>query len=557
MLNEMKLLKGPKVTLDQIRWPKAAEFNKDNIKNIVFDMEVIKHRVDNFGVRGMAGPGGHVDLHADFFQPGKRDIVVDHIMPLHQLWDNWRLNQQLGRGLRDRDHNQLAIKACNFFDARPRANFEGVVMRPDIGPLDAAPIKLKMPKVRSMVVGAGGGFRMVDFENVPIVKFDADQPGPLKAKKPNPLKALKAHWENAQKPKPGIGYGHPALKGLIHGRNRREFPPLVLSWREPVRMRGGIGFGGLRGLLDGFNHNQFFVGDRFEPWQAVIKPQLNTEQREARRIELLEIEKQEAEREAKREAENKAYRYERTRVKRQFTDNAGSYVRIALKQLNEPGANVCQLLANMWAIIKRHRYAGDDVRNLLFAGLKDLGFTILGNGHFSCAFKGPDGHVYKVNANHKDSDGWYAYAVNTMHFGGGLKCVPKIDAIAYRDKTYCVKMDELIPLSRAEFEPFEELNNAFRIGGDPEKVARLLGISHRDAETMCYIIRATKAETPGSRLDIHYQNVMYRRDKHGNLKLVLTDPLAYGDFEMAFYDKRLTSTGIVPRPDANQLALAA
>ena len=84
-----------------------------------------------------------------------------------------------------------------------------------------------------------------------------------------------------------------------------------------------------------------------------------------------------------------------------------------------------------------------------------------------------------------------------------------------------------------------------------------MGISERDAETLVYIIHKTKEETPGSRLDIHYQNVMYRRDKHGNLKLVLTDPLAYGNFEMGFYDNRLTTVGIVPRRDANQLVLAA
>ncbi|MNV56195.1 hypothetical protein D3C71_1484670 [compost metagenome] len=283
----------------------------------------------------------------------------------------------------------------------------------------------------------------------------------------------------------------------------------------------------------------------------------NTEQREANRIAQVEREKRDAEREAFRQAENKALKYEQQRVKRQFTDNAGSYIRIALRQLKEPGANVCQLLANMWARIKTHRYSGDDIRTLLYAGLKELGYTVLGNGHFSCAFKGPDGFVYKVNANHKDSDGWYAYAVNTMHFGGDLKCVPKIDAIAYRDKTYCVKMELLIPLSRGEFEPFEDLNISFYKGGDLGRVARLMGISERDAETLVYIIHKTKEETPGSRLDIHYQNVMYRRDKHGNLKLVLTDPLAYGNFEMGFYDNRLTSVGIVPRRDANQLALAA
>ena len=233
--------------------------------------------------------------------------------------------------------------------------------------------------------------------------------------------------------------------------------------------------------------------------------------------------------------------------------NTISYIKIKLKWLDEPDANICQIIADVCAHSKSHGYHIDVIND----GLESRGFTALGNGHFSRAYKGPDGFVYKVNCNHSSHDAWYVYGLNCMYYGQGLECLPKIDAIAYKNTTYCVKMGLLSPITVDDFnEKYSGLNDAFRGSGDVSAVKRIMGVSRETAIDVMSIVDRTKRETLGSRFDIHHENVMYRVDANGNKTLVLTDPLAYGDFIMSDFDHRLAACNGIAS-NVPQLAKAA
>lgn len=510
MLNGMKLLTGPKVTLEQIRslgaamnandnikfdWPKAGDFAKHDVKNIVFDMEAVQNPFDKFGVRDIAGP-------------------------MRDIWDKWQLNQQFGRF--GRPARNMVIDPAGFFDARPR-EFEGVVCQDDM--VDKFPevanpfLRLKVPKDRDHAQLA---FKMGDFKNVRILP-DADlqlihhiKPRTVKL---NPVAALKAFWKDAQGVKPGIGYGHPALKGLIHGRKREALPPMTL---EPVHV------GGLRSILDGFRIDDGLFG----AWQNMFKPDphLNTEQREAKRIEQLERDARlEAEQVANRKESNRKRKLKTAKFKKIYEQLANDI----LRDLNKPGVDVAKRIAWFFSEV---RYYGNGRMHtavqLCTERLKEQGFSYLGEGCWSNAYLGPDGWVYKVNCNSDSLDGWFAYAVN-VKLNGSSKNFPKIDKIARMGTTYCAKIERLEPLTQDEQTEFRDRNagkmQAFR-DSHLSTIKKEFGCNGDDAINLFEVVRDTHSEINGT-YDIHPGNVMWRVENDVRT-LVLTDPLCGGNFSM-------------------------
>lgn len=367
------------------------------------------------------------------------------------------------------------------------------------------------------------------------------------------LKQLQGFWKAAQGPKEGIGYGHPAHKGFFAaghvGRNHAwRLHPERNERIEPARRGMKLGFdlfgGGIGVGINNLCHEVGMFND-FNPWGAGVFAQRNTPTSER----VAREERRERERRI-RDSEHDDW----MRANRQKEWNVRSYIKIKLSWLDKPGANICQIIADVCAYTKSNRNEHSD---LICNELEHRGFTRLGCGHFSRAYKGPDGFVYKVNSNNTSHDAWYVYGLNCMYYGDGLQCIPKIDAIAYSNTTYCVKMGLLSPVTRDEFnETYIGISDAFRGSGDVNDVMRIMNISRRVAIDLMAIVDRTKRETPGSRFDIHYENVMHRIDANGNKTLVLTDPLAYGDFIMSDFDDRLAACNSVAS-NVPQLAKAA
>ncbi len=531
MHNEMKLLAGPKVDINQIRWPKAADF-KGNVKNIMFDMEVIQHKykaarniefglaggididgvLHNFGPRGEGGAVGFDAL---------RNIGVAGAM--HEVWDKWQLNQQFGRGLRD--HDKLAVKACNFFDARPR-EFEGVVCHGDM--VDKMPkvadrfIKMKVPKDRNGNI-EHGRFKLDGIKNIrimPDMHFDMHPIHHIKPRtvKANPVAALKAFWKDAQKPKPGIGYGHPALKGLIHGREHRPCVAGFERFERPISINRGMVAGGVGGL--------------WENWNAMFKPVVDPEQ-----VKRMHAEEQ------RLLAEREAYRQEADRKRKLKTEKI--YNQLAndmLQGLNKPGVDVTKQIAWYFSEVRYYGHGRMHTAVQICAErLKGQGFTYLGEGCWSSAFLAPDGWVYKVNCNSDSLDGWFAYAVN-VKMNGNSKNFPNIDTITRIGGTYCAKIERLEPLTDVEQTEFRERNlgkmQAFR-NSELSTIKREFGCTGDDAINLFEVVRDTYNEINGT-YDIHPGNVMWRVDNDVKT-LVLTDPLCGGNFSMDTMSAKLAA----------------
>lgn len=505
MHNEIKLLPAPKVNLDQIL---AAEHQWQ-------DKLMVDFKIHDFGPRGEGGPVGFDAL---------RNIGVAGAM--HEVWDKWQLNQQFGRGLRD--HDKLAVKACNFFDARPR-EFEGVVCHGDM--VDKMPkvadrfIKMKVPKDRNGNI-EHGRFKLDGIKNIrimPDMHFDMHPIHHIKPRtvKTNPVAALKAFWKDAQKPKPGIGYGHPALKGLIHGREHRPCVAGFERFERPISINRGMVAGGVGGL--------------WENWNAMFKPVVDPEQ-----VKRMHAEEQRllAEREAYRQEADRKRKLKTEKFKKIYNQLANDM----LQGLNKPGVDVTKQIA--WYFSAVRYYGRDRMHNavqICAERLKDQGFTYLGEGCWSSAFLAPDGWVYKVNCNSDSLDGWFAYAVN-VKLNGTSKNFPNIDTITRIGGTYCAKIERLEPLTDVEQTEFRSRNNgkmqAFR-NSEISTIKREFGCTGDDAINLFEVVRDTYNEINGT-YDIHPGNVMWRVDNDVKT-LVLTDPLCGGNFSMDTMSAKLAA----------------
>lgn len=507
MHNEIKLLPAPKVNLDQIL---AAEHQWQ-------DKLMADFKVHDFGPRGIGNVQGLDAL---------RNIglnVVDHIAPMHDILDKWQLNQQFGRGLRD--HDKLAIKACNWFDAMPK--FEGIVIKPEPWFVPAGVernaahklIKLKDRNGANIDRGVKFGVGAALLNKViidPGVQRFIDMRD--KVKKPNPVEALKAFWKDAQKPKPGIGYGHPALKGLIHGRSRGPIPTSNFEQHVKLHDVDHVGFG--NGL--------------WENWKAMVQP-----------VDPEQVKRMHAE-EQRLLAEREAYRQEADRKRKLKTEKFKKiYNQLAndmLQGLNKPGVDVTKQIAWYFSEVRYYGHGRMHTSVQICADrLKEQGFTYLGEGCWSSAFLAPDGWVYKVNCNSDSLDGWFAYAVN-VKLNGTSKNFPNIDTITRIGGTYCAKIERLEPLTDDEQTEFRSRNNgkmqAFR-HSELSTIKREFDCTGDDAINLFEVVRDTQSEINGT-YDIHPGNVMWRVDNDVKT-LVLTDPLCGGNFSMDVVGAKLAA----------------
>lgn len=151
---------------------------------------------------------------------------------------------------------------------------------------------------------------------------------------------------------------------------------------------------------------------------------------------------------------------------------------------------------------------------------KDAGFNLLGNGHFSAAFKHEllPGKVIKVGFKKEDSGAAYV-AFCRMH--QGRVGIPNVYHVARHAGCYTVVLDELEPYKRSgndEHEHYADLAYYFVEGeSDPADYAE------RDQPFIetCQMIR--KFFYGIASFDMHEGNIMFTKDG----KPVITDPVSF------------------------------
>lgn len=151
---------------------------------------------------------------------------------------------------------------------------------------------------------------------------------------------------------------------------------------------------------------------------------------------------------------------------------------------------------------------------------KDAGFNLLGNGHFSAAFKHEllPGRVIKVGFKKEDSGAAYV-AFCRMH--QGRVGIPNVYHVARHAGCYTVVLDELEPCQRRENETHEhyaDLANYFvETDEEPEE--------HHEKDLAfietCQMIR--KFFYGIASFDMHSGNIMFTKDG----KPVITDPVSF------------------------------
>lgn len=151
---------------------------------------------------------------------------------------------------------------------------------------------------------------------------------------------------------------------------------------------------------------------------------------------------------------------------------------------------------------------------------KDAGFNLLGNGHFSAAFKHEllPGRVIKVGFKKEDSGAAYV-AFCRMH--QGRVGIPNVYHVARHAGCYTVVLDELEPCQRSgndEHEHYADLAYYFVEGeSDPEYYEE----ADQPFIETCQMIR--KFFYGIASFDMHSGNIMFTKDG----KPVITDPVSF------------------------------
>lgn len=151
---------------------------------------------------------------------------------------------------------------------------------------------------------------------------------------------------------------------------------------------------------------------------------------------------------------------------------------------------------------------------------KDAGFNLLGNGHFSAAFKHEllPGRVIKVGFKKEDSGAAYV-AFCRMH--QGRVGIPNVYHVARHAGCYTVVLDELEPCQRRgndEHDHYADLAYYFvEIDSDPEEHTE----DDQPFIETCQLIR--KFFYGIASFDMHSGNIMFTKDG----KPVITDPVSF------------------------------
>lgn len=151
---------------------------------------------------------------------------------------------------------------------------------------------------------------------------------------------------------------------------------------------------------------------------------------------------------------------------------------------------------------------------------KDAGFNLLGNGHFSAAFKHEllPGRVIKVGFKKEDSGAAYV-AFCRMH--QGRVGIPNVYHVARHAGCYTVVLDELEPCQRREndeHDHYADLAYYFVEGEcDPEEYTE----ADQPFIETCQMIR--KFFYGIASFDMHSGNIMFTKDG----KPVITDPVSF------------------------------
>lgn len=166
------------------------------------------------------------------------------------------------------------------------------------------------------------------------------------------------------------------------------------------------------------------------------------------------------------------------------------------------------------------RLEGQEYWNILIPKAQDAGFSLLGNGHFSAAFKHEmlPGRVIKVGFRKEDSGAAYV-AFCRMH--QGRVGIPNVYHVARHAGCYTVVLDELEPCNiccNHLHDHYAYLAHRF-VEGEPDQE------DYAEADQpfieTCQMIR--KFFYGIASFDMHTGNIMFTKDD----KPVITDPVSF------------------------------
>lgn len=170
------------------------------------------------------------------------------------------------------------------------------------------------------------------------------------------------------------------------------------------------------------------------------------------------------------------------------------------------------------------RMARPDERFLLLSMLQEMGFEKAGEGAFGATFLMQKTAVKVVLT--KESQGYLAYARFCRKHHATNRLLPRVDAIRQVGRHSLVWMERLHEnddLSKSLRKP---LKRASRSHQHVNEAGRLIGRSSASLAQVMDKLRSILDERRQSYWDIRSPNILFRRER-GEMKMVLTDPIAY------------------------------
>lgn len=172
----------------------------------------------------------------------------------------------------------------------------------------------------------------------------------------------------------------------------------------------------------------------------------------------------------------------------------------------------------------RSRMSCQDERFLLHAMLGEMGFEQAGEGSFGATFTLRKNAIKVVLT--KESQGYLAYARFCRKHHKQNRLLPRIDAIRKVGRFSLVWMEKLHEdddLSKSFRKPLKRASKSHQHANE---ASRLIGRSPASLAQVMEKLRAILQTCGNSYWDIRAPNILFRRER-GQMKMVLTDPIAY------------------------------
>ena len=189
-----------------------------------------------------------------------------------------------------------------------------------------------------------------------------------------------------------------------------------------------------------------------------------------------------------------------------------------------PSSLSIDLVARRLRTCLRSRMTRSDERFLLLGLLTEMGFEKAGEGAFGATFLMGDRAVKVVLT--KESQGYLAYARFCRKHHVENRLLPRVDAIRQVGRYSLVWMERLHENDDLSKPLRRPLKRASKSHQHVNEAGRLIGRSAASLAQVMEKLRGIVEECKDSYWDIRTPNILFRCER-GQMKMVLTDPVAY------------------------------